>query len=266
VLQEDIKVQAVATQALGYVGSFLLCYTSCFVVKGIESFGGDSSAEAALYPLLMMTSIVLPLQGFFNMAVYCRPSYLKIRSRFPMEPRRWAIRHTLLATDLSPFQQHGVVIASSMETGSQTSVCTGMDSSSFHNWNSSGRHSSIRPRSVTTSVLCSVAEIGEDSEGSDGSMRSNSAQPQLHASDILKERQSYELCSYFEAECQGRSSIIEEEIVFHSDGDSSIRSSSRCDDDSIDSTQLCHLEAESKEEDLAASRIPFQSTSVREFQ
>jgi hypothetical protein len=151
-----------------------------------------------------------------------------------------------------------------METGSQRSICSRTDSSSFHKWNSSGRHSSKQP-SVTTSVLCSVAEIGEDSEDSNGAMRSNSAQPQSHSVDILKERQSYQFCSCFEAECQGRSSIIEEEIVFHSDGDSSIRSSSRCDDDSIDSTQLCHLEAESKEEDLTVSHIPFQSTLVREF-
>jgi hypothetical protein len=114
--KEVIKVQSVATQALGYVGSFLLCYTSGFVIKGIESFGGNISVEASLYPLLMMTSIVLPLQGFFNMVVYCRPSYLKIRSRFPLETRCWAIRHALLATDLSPIQQHGVVNASSIET------------------------------------------------------------------------------------------------------------------------------------------------------
>jgi hypothetical protein len=265
VRQEDIKVQAVATQAFGYVGSFLLCYTSCFAIKGIESFGRNSSSEKALYPLLMMTSIVLPLQGFFNMVVYCRPSYLRIRSRFPMKSRRWAIRHALLATDLSPLQEHGIVNASSIKSGSQTSVCTAMDSSSFYKWNSSGRHSSQRPRSAITSVLvCSVDENGEESDGSDHAMRSNLAEPQPNSLAIVKERQrSYELFSIVEADYPS-GSLISEEIVVYSDGDSSILSSSRCDDDSID-TQLCHLEDERNEEDLEVSHIPIKSTSLTGF-
>jgi hypothetical protein len=252
VLQEDIKVQSVATQALGYVGSFFLCYTSCFVIKGIESFGGRSSAEAGLYPLMMMTSIVLPLQGFFNMVVYCRPSYIKFRSRFPRESRGWAIRHALLATDLSPFQQHGLVNASSMESGSQTSIGTGgMDSSSFVDWNNSGRlTSSKRHVGKISSILFSVAEVGEESDCSDHARNVNTEPAQPPVVDVLKERLGSEPCSNFEANCQAAGFMLEEEEEYdddaHSDDDSRMSSGSAEVDFLRHPRQMC-LEAKHKE-------------------
>jgi hypothetical protein len=249
-LQEDIKVQSVATQALGYVGSFFLCYTSCFVIKGIESFGGRSSAEAGLYPLMMLTSIVLPLFGFFNMVVFCRPSYIKFRSRFPRESRGLAIRHALLATDLSPIQHHGLVIASSMESGSHTSMGTGMDSSSFLEWNNSSRHTSPqRHVGKISSILFSVAEVGEESDCSDHAMDLNTEQLQPSMVDAIQEKLASEPCSDFEANRQAAGFVLDEEEYYddaHSDDDSRMSSESS-EDDFLRHPRQIYLEAKNKE-------------------
>jgi hypothetical protein len=249
---ENVKARAVATQAFGYVGTFVLCYTCGLFIKSLESFGTVSSAEAGLYPLLLLNSILLPLQGFFNMVVYCRPSYITYRSRFPKESKLWAIRHALLASDLGSMQHNvGVVNVSSMEIGSQTSVGTCMDSSSFLDWNNFGRHTPKRPRSMISSVLFSVEEAGEDSEGSDyRGMHLNTALPQPPAVDVLKERLSSELCSDFESELQPVGSIHEEEYDedSYSDDDSRM-SSGHGEEDFLRQSGQIYLEANNKEQE-----------------
>eukprot|EP00797_Seminavis_robusta_P017542 Sro261_g101730.2 (225) ;mRNA; r:36213-36887 len=51
--------------------------------------------EDTLYPLLIIVSITLPLQGFLNVLIYARPSYLVARKDFPDQSRFWAFRRAL---------------------------------------------------------------------------------------------------------------------------------------------------------------------------
>jgi hypothetical protein len=264
---ENVKAKAVATQAFGYVGTFVLCYTSGLFIKSLESFGAVSSAEAGLYPLLLFNSIFLPLQGFFNMVVYCHPSYITYRSRFPKESKLWAIRHALLASDLGSMQHNngGVVNLSSMETGSQTSVGTSwMDSNSFVDWNTNfGRHTpKQRARSMISSVLFSVEEVGEDSDGSDHhrGMYLNTAVPQQpRAVDVLQDTLTSELCSDFESEHQAVHSIHEEEYdnedSYSDDDDDSRMSSGHAEDDFLRHSAQIYLEANNKEEEPRACHV-----------
>jgi hypothetical protein len=86
------RIQAVATQALLYVGTFLLAYSWAFAVKVAESLGFQAQDEARIFPVLVLQAIFLPMHGFFNLIVYSRPNYLRCRQIFPRESRLWVLR------------------------------------------------------------------------------------------------------------------------------------------------------------------------------
>lgn len=90
-VHQNRRIQAVATQALLYVGTFLLAYAWAFGIRVAESLGVQAADEARIYPVLVLSSIFLPLQGVFNLLVYSRPNYLRIRQAFPRESRLFAL-------------------------------------------------------------------------------------------------------------------------------------------------------------------------------
>ena len=87
------RIRAVSVQAFLYVGSFFLAYIWAFILKVLESIGYEAQNEATIYPILVLQSLFLPLQGFFNLCVYTRPNYLRVRQEYPNESRLWVLRY-----------------------------------------------------------------------------------------------------------------------------------------------------------------------------
>jgi hypothetical protein len=96
------RVQAVATQAFLYVGSFVLTYAWQMILRIIEGSFGDGSWESSLFPLLVLNAIFMPLQGVFNILVYARPNYLRARKDYPNESRVWCFRRALHGDAIQP--------------------------------------------------------------------------------------------------------------------------------------------------------------------
>lgn len=51
--------------------------------------------EDELFPFLLLQSAFLPLQGVFNLLIFCRPKYLRARQDYPLETRFWCFRRAM---------------------------------------------------------------------------------------------------------------------------------------------------------------------------
>jgi hypothetical protein len=82
-LQKRLKREA-ATQGFLYVASFLMTSTPIFVTQILGgSFGYGPDDQERLYPLLILNALLLPLQGFFNVFIYVRPTYTRFKAANP---------------------------------------------------------------------------------------------------------------------------------------------------------------------------------------
>jgi len=85
-----------ATQGFLYVTSFLLTASPLFILQVLDgSFGFDKENQESLYPLLVLNSLLLPLQGFFNVFIYVKPTYERFRIRNPEQPRWITLKQAL---------------------------------------------------------------------------------------------------------------------------------------------------------------------------
>ena len=94
------RVRAVATQAFLYVAVIIVVLTPAGIARFLEWMDFDD--EGQLFPLLLLNSILWPLQGFFNCLIYVRPSYLHTRKEFPNESRLWCFRRALHGAKIQP--------------------------------------------------------------------------------------------------------------------------------------------------------------------
>ena len=94
------RIQAVATQAFLYVGTFFMAYSWAFIIKVLESMGYKKKDEETLFPVLVLFSLLLPIQGVFNLMVYTRPNYLRVQQEFPGEPRWWILKRAWFGTQV----------------------------------------------------------------------------------------------------------------------------------------------------------------------
>ena len=102
---KQARLRNVTMQSLSYVAAFLLVNVWPIVLRVLDNEGiGD---EASLYPLLVLQAIFLPIQGFFNCAIYVRPRYLRQRQRYPDQSTRQALVHVLGASKSSPSSSPG---------------------------------------------------------------------------------------------------------------------------------------------------------------
>lgn len=103
---QQIQIRRVATQGFLYVGAFFATYFAAVVVRFAASRGGARlSDEADMYNTLILQSALVPLQGFFNMLIYVRPTYMQLRHA---GTSRWmAIRGAFLVSDLPKFLSEG---------------------------------------------------------------------------------------------------------------------------------------------------------------
>ncbi len=97
---QQTQVREVASQGFLYVGTFFMSYTPAFVVRLVDGIGLGTSDEARIFPLLVLNSFLLPLQGFFNMFVHTRPRYLRFHAAFPEKSRLWIMSHALFDKDI----------------------------------------------------------------------------------------------------------------------------------------------------------------------
>ena len=80
-----------AVQGFLYVSCFLLTYTPASIIAVIEGnveVGKENLSR--LYPLMVLNSMLLPLQGFFNVFIYVKPSYDRFREANPQKSK-WSI-------------------------------------------------------------------------------------------------------------------------------------------------------------------------------
>lgn len=81
--QKRLKKEA-AIQGILYVTTFAMTFLPMFVIQimeGIVGYGDENLQK--VYPLLVLNSILLPLQGFFNVFIYVRPNYNRFRAKKP---------------------------------------------------------------------------------------------------------------------------------------------------------------------------------------
>ena len=64
--EQRLRIKEVATQGLMYVIFFYVAYTPAFIIRVYEGLGLNGEAEESIYPVLVINSILLPLQGLFN--------------------------------------------------------------------------------------------------------------------------------------------------------------------------------------------------------
>lgn len=94
------QIREVATQGFLYVGTFVMAYTPAIVLRGVEGYSDGTVDEGPIYPLLVLNSLLLPLQGFFNMFVYNRLYYARVRAANPEMSILQAVRKTCLDSDI----------------------------------------------------------------------------------------------------------------------------------------------------------------------
>jgi hypothetical protein len=101
--QQAKRTRDVAVQAFLYVGAYIGTFVWAWALKFVESMGYyDARNEAKLFPLMVLSGLLVPSTGFFNLCIYVRPRYLKTRSHFPHESIPWAIRRALYGESIPP--------------------------------------------------------------------------------------------------------------------------------------------------------------------
>jgi len=94
-VQRELRKEA-AVQGFLYVVTFVLTFVPCFIVNIIETIVPYGMEDpVALYPLLVATSTLVPLQGFFNVFVYVRPSYTRFRAANPDKSVLFVLKQAL---------------------------------------------------------------------------------------------------------------------------------------------------------------------------
>jgi len=94
-LQEKFQKE-IATQGFFYVFFFLITLTPMAVLLVLDGIVGyDGSDKPELYPLLVLNSLLVPLQGFFNGFIYVRPAYHRFRAKNPTKPMWFILKRAL---------------------------------------------------------------------------------------------------------------------------------------------------------------------------
>jgi len=133
--QQHKRLHLLRSQAFLFVGGHLFCNLTNTVLRNLEA-KAESDVEVnelpyRLFFLLVLQAITYPLQGFINMFVYIRPTYLSNRKSHPSESKLWCIRRSILGDPMADMnsKSHGQPLQSfkKLETGKKG---TGIVSSS----------------------------------------------------------------------------------------------------------------------------------------
>lgn len=96
------RIRAVASQGFCFVAAFLMTYLPTLVINISQVYASYPKDMDKLYPLLVINACFYPAQGFFNLLVFVRPSYLRARKTFPQETRYWALRRAMHGDKVRP--------------------------------------------------------------------------------------------------------------------------------------------------------------------
>jgi len=95
-LRQKKLTRETATQGFLYVSNYFLTVTPLTIVLVLDSFFNmDQSDKPKLYPLLVLSAILVPLQGFFNVFIYVRPTYNRFRAKNPDKPMWFVLQRAL---------------------------------------------------------------------------------------------------------------------------------------------------------------------------
>jgi hypothetical protein len=83
----------------------------------MESLDYQTKDEGSIFPLLVLNNALLPLQGFFNMFVYTRPSFARFRAAFPQQTSFWALRKACLDSDIPRLRESRVFNSRGTKSG-----------------------------------------------------------------------------------------------------------------------------------------------------
>jgi len=116
------KVQEVGKQSMLYVCVYLFCTGSSVSLQILDNrdYEYKKNAVYVFLPLLICQSIFLPLMGSFTCCIYFRPTYGRVRKKFPNQSRKWWIRRTLIGNSVKPVVHTTPNIAS----GGNDSLCS----------------------------------------------------------------------------------------------------------------------------------------------
>lgn len=107
-IRQAAQINEVATQGFLYVFFFFVTYTPAFLVRVLEAMEYTQEDEADMYILLLISNLLLPLQGFFNMLVYTRPNYVRVRAAFPGRPKLWAMKFACFSSEIPKMSEISV--------------------------------------------------------------------------------------------------------------------------------------------------------------
>ena len=113
-IQERLTNEA-AVQGFLYVSTFLLTALPVFVLVLLDgSMEYDVEDKGRIYPLLVLNALLVPLQGFFNVCIYVRPSYSRFRAVHPDKPLRFVLKRALFESSVPRMTSTSVPKSSSL--------------------------------------------------------------------------------------------------------------------------------------------------------
>jgi hypothetical protein len=95
ILAQTPRSWQVFSQCLFYVAAFYLAHFFATIDRIYQQVTGT-----APFWLLLAHSIFQPLQGFFNLIVYRRPQYVRLRLKYPNKRRIWIIKKCLRSQNM----------------------------------------------------------------------------------------------------------------------------------------------------------------------
>jgi hypothetical protein len=94
----------VGTQSFLYVGAYLLSFGWTMAKQILDSTGlaHEPGSVKFFLPLLILQSIFLPAQGFFNSIIFFRRKYLQARQKHNTQSRLWCVRRAIFRESVQP--------------------------------------------------------------------------------------------------------------------------------------------------------------------
>lgn len=107
------RLRLVRSQAFLFVASYIASSMITYILRLFETQAFEYVDEMELpynhYTLMVLQSILLPLQGLFNMMIYIRPRYLRLQNQYPKESRAWVLRRAVGGSKVEPIHSLGEV-------------------------------------------------------------------------------------------------------------------------------------------------------------
>jgi len=151
--------QEVATQGLLYVTAYLLTIVPAMLLSILDGLSViDATDQGEFYPLLVFDSILLPLQGFFNVFIYVKPTYTRFRDKHPEMPARSVLNHALFDSDVPRLSAGG---GASGGGGDNTASSSSSAAAKARNNN---KASSSPRRKQRVGILNPIAESPDENE------------------------------------------------------------------------------------------------------